>query len=156
MSAEFFLSDALRDQLGDYDAVLLDCPPQLGKLTPNALFAADEVLVPVSMVDRGAYNGAVELLARIDAVRKRQALEVAAIVRTHVDRRRRTFRALDGEVGELGAPVARTLIPLRSAFNDAGVTGTPVVVSSPDSEGAIAYRNLGEELAGLRLVRKAA
>lgn len=156
MSSEFFLKDALDGHIGGYDAVLIDCPPQLGKLTPNALFAATEVVVPLSMVDRGAYNGAVELLARVEEVRRRQALEVTAIVRTHVDPRRRAFKALNAEVESLGAPVAKTMIPLRSAFNDAGVVGLPVSLLAPDSEAAIAYRRLGQELASLRAVRKAA
>lgn len=156
MSSEFFLKDALEGQIGEYDVVLIDCPPQLGKLTPNALFAATEVVVPLSMVDRGAYNGAVELLARVEEVRRRQPLEVTAIVRTHVDRRQRAFAALNGEVESLGAPLAKTLIPLRSAFNDAGVVGSPVAVLEPESEGGMAYRRLGQELAGLRAVRQAA
>ncbi len=83
MGAEFFLKDAVEGQLGDYDVVLIDCPPQLGKLTPNALFAATEVLIPISVVDRGAYNGAAELLARVEDVRRRQELVVSALVRTH-------------------------------------------------------------------------
>lgn len=32
---------------GDYDFVVMDCPPNLGALTWNALSAADEVLIPV-------------------------------------------------------------------------------------------------------------
>jgi len=84
------------------------------------------------------------------------APEVTAIVRTHVDPRRRAFKALNAEVESLGAPVAKTMIPLRSAFNDAGVVGLPVSLLAPDSEAAIAYRRLGQELASLRAVRKAA
>ena len=69
MSREQFLADAFEGQLDAYDVVLVDCPPQLGTLTPNALFAASEVLIPVAMTDRGAYNGAAELLAKVDEVR---------------------------------------------------------------------------------------
>ena len=135
--------------------MLIDCPPQLGKLTPNALFAATEVLIPVSMVDRGAYNGAAELLARVEDVRKRQELVVTALVRTHVDPKRRTCRALEAEVRALGAPVADTAIPLRSAFNDAGVVGVPVALGARWSPGGVAYSKLAEELAG-RGAQKAA
>ncbi|HEV8677828.1 MAG TPA: AAA family ATPase, partial [Stellaceae bacterium] len=42
---EFLLSRALRSRLGDYDEVLIDCPPSLNLLTINALVAADRVLV---------------------------------------------------------------------------------------------------------------
>lgn len=146
MGAEFFLKDALDGRVDAYDVVLIDCPPQLGKLTPNALFAASEVVIPVSMTDRGAYNGAAELLAKVAQVSKRQPLRVAAIVRTLVDAKRRAYRALDAALAGLGVPIARTVIPLRAAFNDAGVVGNPVVVSGRWSAGGVAYAQLAEEL----------
>ncbi len=156
MGAEFFLADLLRGQVDAYGVVLIDCPPQLGKLTPNALFAAGELIVPISMIDRGAYSGAAELLAKVEEVRKRQELRVLALVRTQVDRKRRAYRALNSELASLRARVAETEIPLRSAFHDAGVMGQPVMLSGPDSPGACAYRNLAAELANPRLAREAA
>ncbi|OJU68382.1 MAG: plasmid partitioning protein RepA [Rhizobiales bacterium 63-7] len=48
--AEFFfkrLADALSEIEGDYDVVVVDCPPQLGFLTLGALVAATGVLVTV-------------------------------------------------------------------------------------------------------------
>jgi chromosome partitioning protein len=41
------LRDKLREAWGDYDVVLLDCPPSLGVLSVNALTVADEVFVPM-------------------------------------------------------------------------------------------------------------
>lgn len=42
------LTQALDDQLGSYDAVVIDCPPSSGLLIMNALFAANELVMPVS------------------------------------------------------------------------------------------------------------
>ncbi len=148
MNREHFLADALEGQVGGYDVVLVDCPPQLGTLTPNALFSASEVIVPVAMTDRGAYNGAAELLAKVDEVCKRHPLRVSALVRTEVDRRRRSYAALNAALFDLKAPVAETEIPLRAAFNDAGVEGRPLTLSAPDSPGGVAYWKLAEELGG--------
>jgi cellulose biosynthesis protein BcsQ len=87
MSRERFLADAFEDQLGPYDVVLLDCPPQLGTLRPNGLFSASEVVIPTAMTDRGAYKGAAELMAKVDQVRRHHRLRISALVRTEVDRR---------------------------------------------------------------------
>jgi chromosome partitioning protein len=43
----WLLKEAINKQL-DADYVLLDCPPSAGMLGMNALFAADEILIPVS------------------------------------------------------------------------------------------------------------
>jgi chromosome partitioning protein len=41
------LRSKLEPSYGDYDVVLLDCPPSLGVLSVNALTVADEVFVPM-------------------------------------------------------------------------------------------------------------
>lgn len=47
------LRDAIQQFATDYDVVILDCPPSLGFMSINAIFAATGVIVPVppSMID---------------------------------------------------------------------------------------------------------
>ena len=45
MGRELTLKRALKPLKGDYDLILLDCPPSLGLLTVNALVAADHALL---------------------------------------------------------------------------------------------------------------
>jgi len=144
---EEFLARALSDHIDDYDVVLIDCPPNLGLLTVNALFAAREIVIPVSMLDPGAYQGAGETRATIGRLREQQVdVRVAALVRTFADKRRITHQTIDGSLDQLDVPVASTQIPLRAEFNNALALGQPLVWARPDSPGAIAYAHLADEI----------
>jgi len=146
---EEFLTRALAGQVDDYDAVLLDTPPNLGLLTVNGLCAAGEVVVPVSMVDAGAVQGAVELQGTVsNLVANGISVRIVAILRTLVDPRRIMYQAIREALDQLDLPQAEAEIPMRAQFQNA--TG-PVVISAPDSPGAYAYRAFAAELAGRRL-----
>lgn len=63
------LKEKLRDVEGYYDFIVIDCPPNIGILTTNALMASKWVIIPVDM---GFYSlvGIRQLLARIEEVQK--------------------------------------------------------------------------------------
>lgn len=145
---EEFLRRALEGHLDAYDMVLLDCPPNLGLLTVNALCAAGEVIVPVSMADAGAVQGAVELQGTVATlVKSGITIAIVALLRTMADRRRVLYRAVREALPTLGLPEAAIEIPLRADFQNASA---PLVVTAPDSAGAIAYREFALELARQR------
>jgi len=143
---EEYLAQALR-HADDYDEIIIDCPPNLGLLTVNALFAAPEVIVPVSMRDSAALQSAGEVRRTVETLAERGVdVHISAVVRTMVDPRRLAYRAIAETLPALGLPVARTEIPMLAAFDNSVVIGTPLVVSEPDSAGAVAYRQLADEL----------
>ena len=69
-SREKILDRALKQVKGNYDYILIDCPPQLSILTINALSCADKVIIPVK-TDYLAYRGLTQLQ---DSVREIQEL----------------------------------------------------------------------------------
>src|SRR6266568_3264526 len=68
LSREMRLKRALAPILGQYDFVLIDCPPSLGLLTVNALVAASEVLVPIQC-EYYALEGVGQLLKNVQLIR---------------------------------------------------------------------------------------
>jgi chromosome partitioning protein len=150
MMRERYLDDALREHVTAYDIVLIDCPPNLGLLTVNALVAATEVLVVVSMIDRNAYKGAIALLETIAELRRKGVhLEVGGILRNNVDRARQTYRALnDVLTGHTDLPVLQAQIPMRAEFQNALTAGQPLLRRNPDHIGAAALRRAAAELFG--------
>jgi chromosome partitioning protein len=144
---EQFLRSALQGATEAYDFVFVDCPPNLGLLTVNALFAAPEVIVPVSMRDSAALQSAGEVRATVRTLTERGVdVSIRALLRTMVDRRRLAYRSITATLSELGLPIARTEIPMLAAFDNSVVVGRPLVLLEPNGEGASAYRQLALEL----------
>lgn len=157
MMRERYLADAIAGQLNDYDLVLIDCPPNLGLLTVNAFCAAAEVLVVVSMTDRNAYKGAMALLATVaELQRKGIPVAVNGILRNNVDRKRSTYRLLNGALAGVGVRLLQSEVPLRAGFQNAVTAGIPLVHFSPDHIGAHAMRSVATELIAHTASAKAA
>lgn len=78
---ELILRDQLAQQQGQYDFMLMDCPPSLGLLTINALACADEVFIPLQPHFL-ALQGLSKLLQTVSLVAQRlnRGLRVGGIV----------------------------------------------------------------------------
>ncbi|MHC4645427.1 MAG: ParA family protein [Planctomycetota bacterium] len=67
---ETILREAIRKMEGDFDYLIIDCPPSLGLLTLNALAAVGEILIPLQPHFL-ALQGFGKLLQTVDLVNKR-------------------------------------------------------------------------------------
>jgi chromosome partitioning protein len=146
---ETFLRRALRGETGTHDIVLIDCPPNLGLLTVNALSAADEALIPIDMKSVDALAGAEELIATVQELEE-DGPKITALLRNRVEgtsqRRRDVYKAIDYELGELALPIAVTQIPARDDFEKSAILHQPLVIWRPDHIGSEAFRSLADEL----------
>jgi chromosome partitioning protein len=136
--------------IGDFDFVLIDCPPSLGLLTVNGLAAADEVLVPIQC-EYYALEGLSQLLRNVSlvAANLNSALEVSTIVLTMYDARTKLSDQVVADVREhFGPRVCRNVIPRTVRLSEAPSFGQPITVFDPTSRGAIAYRELAKEVSG--------
>lgn len=88
VAAELILKNKLKQTGMQWDYVLIDCPPNLGMLSLNALSAAQEVMVPVE-THVMALHGLVQLLKTISLVKERlnPHLKISGILPCRVDLR---------------------------------------------------------------------
>jgi chromosome partitioning protein len=149
-SRELKLRRALESVMGDFDYILIDCPPSLGLITVNGLAAADEVLVPIQC-EYYALEGLGQLLRNVHLVQANlnDKLEVTTIVLTMYDGRTKLAEQVADEVrAHFGSKVCRSVIPRTVRISEAPSFGQPITTFDPTSRGAIAYRELAKEVSG--------
>jgi chromosome partitioning protein len=131
-----------------YDFILIDCPPSLGLLTINALTAADGVIVPLEC-EYYALRGMALLMDSIERIKERlnPRLQIDGILATMVDSRTLHSREVLERVKEaFGARLFDTVIRKTIRFAEAPVAGEPILTYAPTSNGAVAYRELAQEV----------
>jgi chromosome partitioning protein len=142
------LKAALERVLGEYDFVLIDCPPSLSLLTVNALTAAQRVLIPMQC-EYYALEGLSDLVSTIKRVRAHlnPQLEIAGLLRTMYDPRNTLSQQVSQQLEEhFGDKVYRTLVPRNVRLAEAPSYGVPAVLWDASSKGAQAYVALASEI----------
>jgi chromosome partitioning protein len=133
---------------GQFDLILIDCPPSLGILTLNAFTAANGVLVPlqceyyalegISMLNR--------IMGQLHDNGVNPGLELTGVVMTMFDGRTRLSQQVVSEVREhFGERVFETMIPRSTRLAEAPSFGKPIIHYDKYSPGAAAYELLAQE-----------
>ena len=144
------LKGALERVRGEYDFVLIDCPPSLSLLTVNALTAAQRVLIPMQC-EYYALEGLSDLVSTIKRVRANlnPELDIAGLLRTMYDPRNTLSQQVSQQLEEhFGDKVYRTLVPRNVRLAEAPSYGVPAVLWDASSKGAQAYVALAGEIMG--------
>jgi len=144
---ECCLRDALDEISGDYEYVVIDCPPAVGLLTFNALRAATDVVVPVEtgyfslhglskqletlkiLCERCNQQVNVRVLGSMYDIRTKMAREILAELRSH-----------------FADKMFKTVVNFNTKIKEASSFGQPVGEYDPASKGHQDFRNLAEEV----------
>lgn len=148
IAREMRLKNALHEIDGQYDYILIDCPPTLTLLTLNGLVAAQGVIVPM-VCEYYALEGISDLVATLRKIRQaiNPQLDIVGIVCTMFDGRNR----LSVEVAEqlqthFGDKVFQTTIPRNVRLAEAPSHGMPALAYDAKAKGTLAYQDLAAEL----------
>lgn len=147
-ASEGGLRSFLRDVGPDYDACLVDCPPNIHLCSWAALTASDGVVVPLQPEDFGA-QGIFDITAATDAARSRVngRLRLLGYLVTMVDRRIAVHTTYVGMLREMyPGDVFDAVVPRSKDFIEAVTARRPLTEYKPRSAAAAAVRAVADEL----------
>jgi len=145
---EYRLKQAVITARGDYDYILIDCPPALDLLTLNALVAADSVLIPIQC-EFFALEGISQLMDTVDRVREAFShdIRIEGILLTMFDDRTNLTRQVADDLREFFEnQVFSTVIPRSVRLAEAPSYGKSILTYDPRSRGAESYMKLAKEI----------
>ncbi|WP_038183798.1 ParA family protein [Vibrio rhizosphaerae] len=128
------LGNAIEDIKGDYDYIIIDCPPNLGAITLNGINISDCYVVP-TVPDILSKIGISLILNRIDSFKRRKRscnIELAGVIFTKVDYRTNLHKSTMRELrsGDLSERVFETEFPQRISVAEAPVDSKPFLTSN--------------------------
>ncbi|MFH1596577.1 MAG: ParA family protein [Pseudomonadota bacterium] len=136
---EAILAQSLKD--ADYDFILIDCPPSLGILTTNSLYACDFIIIPCQ-ISRYSLDGLADLLNTIETV-KNLSLEdlyqgnFYRILLTMFDKRNRvTNEYILEQLKPYREKTFNTIIMKNEALNQSQIAQKAIFDFEPKCSGA--------------------
>lgn len=149
IGAELALRRALQGVQNEYDIVLIDSPPSVGKLAALGALASDMLIVPIPTRNKGI-NALPGLTAVMDMYHSlRPDLQVALYVPTLYDPRRGHDRDMLELIRQRLSPVAAPLPQRESIWMDSGLAGVPASAYAPSSKVAEDIRVLTGQIAAV-------
>ncbi len=142
------LKFAIESIIGDFEYIIIDCPPSLSLLTVNALTAAHKVLVPLQC-EFYAMEGLGQLMQTIRIVQQElnPELKIGGILLTMFDGRNNLCHQVSDEIrSHFGNKVFDVVVPRNVRLSEAPSYGQPALMYDIASKGAQAYMDLAREI----------
>lgn len=141
------LNQAIEPIRHRYDFVIIDCPPSSGLLNFNALFASNEVLIPVSS-DFLSLQGLSQLLKTLQSAQHfiGRELDTWIILTRYATRRRLSHDVKEKLLEYFPDRILRTVIRESAPIAESPGFGLSVTEYRPRSNGAQDYLSLADDI----------
>jgi len=134
--------DEIRDE---FDFFILDCPPTLGILSVNAIYAAETILTPTNY-GRYSLDGLGDLIQSIREIKSEHEFSFY-ILRNIYDRRNtQTNKYIHEQLNDYNDHLMNTIIRKNESINQAQINGVPIKIFDDRSNGARDFLQLSEEV----------
>ncbi len=152
---ETALATILAPLADQYDFILIDCPPNIGILTFNAIFACTEAIIPIES-GLFALHGLARLLETIEIVSRQRNREIPAYaLATMFDRRTRIAHESLKEIRtHMQEHAFKTIINYTVKLKEAAGYGQSIIDYDILSSGFNDYISLAREVIALRKTRQ--
>ena len=153
---ETSLASILAPLADQYEFILIDCPPNIGILTFNAIFACTEVIIPIES-GLFALQGLARLLETVAIVSRERAQEIPVYaLATMFDRRTRIAHESLKEIrSHMQEHALTTIINYNVKLKEAAGYGQSIIDYDPLSSGFNDYISLAREVKALRKIKQA-
>jgi len=141
------LMDTLKAFQSNYDYILIDCPPNLGILTINALRAANEIIIPVE-ASRFSLEGVSQLTSIINLVKERlnHTVDFRILVTNFDSRLQHSFKMLEKIKTDYKNRMFSNIIHVNVKLKEAQNEGLHIHVYDKYCRGAKDYFSLSREI----------
>jgi len=145
---EGVLRRALAQMGDDYDVIILDTPPDLGRLTLNGVAASTHVIAVVNPARWAAEGGATinALVAQVNELELGSPQFLGAVINKVPSGKRLVRDVVLESLDEAGLPLFETRIPQRTALEQAEFVAAPVTFVDPKGKEAKVFRALIREI----------
>lgn len=146
IAREGILKNLLAEVAGDYDFILLDCPPSLGIVTYNALVAATDLFITLT-AEALPYKGLTMLEEVVEEIKAlNRDLSISGVFITRYNNRNLNNIVVEQIRERYGSKVFDTKIRENIALAEAPLEGVDIFEYAPDSNGAKDYESLTDEI----------
>ena len=143
-----FLRKRLRE-VTSFDYCLIDCPPALGAMTVNALYASDYFFVPLQ-AEYFSYEGIRKILSFTGEIQQETNLQFGGVFATRFnprERRRLSRDLVESTADQLGDKYMKDCyIRVNTTISEAQSAGEDVFSYAPNSNSAKDYQALTDEI----------
>lgn len=145
------LKKALSPILKQYDYIIIDTPPALGKVTLNALTASNSIIVPVQ-ADIFSLQGLAQLTQTVNFVKSKtnKGLFIKGLVLTRYNGRavlsKELAAMLEETANKIGTKIYNAKIRECMAIKEALAYKQDIFTYSPKSNGSLDYTGLVDEI----------
>lgn len=142
---EKVLHKALQKLENIFEIIIIDCPPTLGVLAINGIYAANHFIIPITY-SRYALDGVADLFSIIKEVKETQQFSYKIVRNAYDSRTANTNKFIDTELEPVKNNLADTVIRKSETINQAAISGVPVFVFDPRGNGTDDFILLTKEV----------